>query len=131
MGSDIFTVARRRWSIVATAVAALLAGLYVYLDREFAACLVIGPEPRIAAADRSALRALLRGDAQIPELRAAGRLFAVPTGTRCRIIASDSQAACRARGDFPVEVRLQEGTHRGDLVWLCFQQIRWPVHALP
>ena len=113
---------------VAVVAAALLAALYIYLDYQFRLCVVSGDEPEVAS-DRSALRALLAGSAKIPQLRAAGRIFRVKQGTRCQMDESDNKLPCRRLRDFPVQVKLIEGSHRGEKAWFCFEDIRWPLHA--
>jgi hypothetical protein len=112
-------------------VAALLAGAYLYLDYQFQLAEIIGGEPRLAASDQPALRSLLVGGAAVPLLQAAGRVFSIPPRTRCRLLWSDSHSPCRAPRDFPVRVRLLEGPRRGQAAWLCFGDLRWPLHALP
>lgn len=116
---------------VALMAAVLVAGLYVYLDRQFRLAVMSGDGPHLVASDRSALRSLLVESAELADLRAAGRVFSVPPSSRCRVVRSDNRSPCRVPQDFPVQVELLEGPRRGKLVWLCFGDIRWPLHAPP
>lgn len=116
---------------IAALVAGLLAGAYVYLDYQFRLAEVGGAKPCLAASDRSALRSLLAGDATVSQLQEAGRIFSIRALTRCKLVSSDSGSSCRGPRDFPVRVQLLEGPRRGQAVWLCFADIRWPLHPLP
>jgi len=116
---------------VGALVAVLLVGAYAYLNGQFRLAEVGEGRPRVAATDQSALRSLLAGDAGIPQLQASGRILSIPPLTRCRLLWSDSHSPCRGPRDFPVRVQLLEGPRSGQVVWLCFGDLRWPLHPLP
>lgn len=64
----------------------------------------------------------------VSELTASGRIFVVPEGTRCRIIAHSNQ---RCQGEhYPARVKLTDGPRRGQIVWMCSDSLttlyKWP-----
>lgn len=119
------------WLALGALVAVLLVGAYRYLDYQFRLAAVGGGKPRFAATDQSALRSMLAGDAEVSRLQAAGRILSIPPLTRCEVLWSDGRSPCRGPRDFAVRVLILEGPRRGQAVWLCFEDIQWPIYPLP
>lgn len=109
----------------------LLAGLLVYLNREFQLALVEGKGTRPAASDRLVLCAALYGSTGAPRLRAEGLVFDVVCGTRCRLLRREECPASGGQRRSAAQVKLLEGPRRGQVVWLCFEDVRWPLRPLP
>jgi hypothetical protein len=128
------SAARRRLRIrllIAGGVLAIVVGLYLYLNHEFMLAVVEAGGPRLAASDLSALRSALDGSPSVARLRAAGKIFAVQPGTRCTMLRMKSGSSCRGPRDYPVQVELLDGPRRGQEVWMCNDDVRWPIHPPP
>jgi hypothetical protein len=86
----------------------------------------------LAAVDHSTFQCLLADCPDVPRLTAAGKIVQIRGGTRCRWLWRDSHSQCRGTdSDFPVRVQLEEGPHRGAVLWMCFEDITWPLHPFP
>jgi hypothetical protein len=121
---------RRAAIVIVLGVTGTLALLAALLSRELGVAEVKGGEPRLAASDQAGLRSLLAESATVPQLEAAGSVFRVGAGVRCRVLRVDSSAACRGARDNPIQVQLLDGSRRGEVAWFCFSDVRF-LHRLP
>ena len=85
----------------------------------------IGPMPGIAAFDRQAFQEYSHPE----DLRATGKIFPVPEGTRCQVVKRDMTSSCGGN-DHPFQIKLLDGPRKGEVVWMCSSNIAmtmaWP-----
>jgi hypothetical protein len=113
------------WATAAVIVSAVVLTKYVNYRISLAEVLV-GSGPVIAARD---LPTLLKSPSNVGERPTEGQA-AITERTESRLLRYESRERCPAGRGNPVEIELLEGPRRGQVVWVCSDQIRM-LHPLP
>jgi hypothetical protein len=120
----------RKVLYVAVAVIGTAVILTMYInDRISLAEVIVDSGPVVAARD---LPTLLKMQPDTGGRRIDGQMphTAITANTKCRLLRYESKLWCLVGKSNPVKIELLEGSSRGQVVWMCSDQIRL-LHPLP
>jgi len=120
----------RRISYAALAVIGAVIVLTIYVNDQISlAEVLVKSRPVVAARDLATLLKV-RPDTDGPPTEGRTSQTTITTNTRCRLLRYESAEWCVVGRGNPVKVKLLEGPERGQVVWICSDQIR-RLHPLP
>lgn len=90
-----------------------------------------GVMPGMATFDRQAFQEYSHPEQgqSSEDLRATGKIFQIPEGTRCQVMKRDTTSSCQG-SNHPFQIKLLDGPRKEEVVWMCSSNIgmtmAWP-----